>query len=205
MPDVASVIRVLAHLREVEPDVHALCHLLAHTGMRSGEVLALRWADVSLEGGHLAVVNNLMKVSGGGLGAGPPKTRAGRQRIDLDAGTVEVLREHGERQLACRVKAGESWHELRLVFSNEVGFYLAADTFQNRLRRRGESLGVMGLTARALRHFHASVALQEGHNPVVVSKRLGHSRVSVMLDIYAHALPAWQRDVAEGVAGALRE
>ena len=205
VPDVASVIRVLAHLCEVEPDFHAPCHLLAHTGMRSSEVLALRWADVSLEGGHLAVVNNLMKVSGGGLGAGPPKTRAGRQRIDLDAGTVEVLREHGERQLACRVKAGESWHELRLVFPNEVGFYLAADTFQNRLRRRGESLGVMGLTARALRHFHASVALQEGHNPVVVSKRLGHSRVSVMLDIYAHALPAWQRDVAEGVAGALRE
>ena len=63
----------------------------------------------------------------------------------------------------------------------------------------------MGLMVGALRHFHASAALQEGHNPVVVSKRLGHSRVSVTLDIYARALPAWQRDVAEGVAEALRE
>ena len=118
---------------------------------------------------------------------------------------MEVLKEHGERQLACRVKAGESWHELGLVFPNEVGFYLAADTFQNRLRRRGESLGVKGLTARALRHFHASLTLQHGHNPVVVSKRLGHSRVSVTLDIYAHALPTWQRAVAEEFAEALRE
>ena len=63
----------------------------------------------------------------------------------------------------------------------------------------------MGLMVRALRHFHASAALQEGHNPVVVSKRLGHSRVSMTLDIYARALPAWQPDVAEGVAEALRE
>ena len=73
VPDVASVIRVLKHLREVEPEFYAPCHLLAHTGMRSGEVLALRWADVSLAGGHLAVVNNLMKVPGGGLGLVRPR------------------------------------------------------------------------------------------------------------------------------------
>ena len=203
--DVESVMRVLRHLRECEPGLHAPCHLVAHTGMRIGEVLALRWDDVSLDGGYLMVVRNLAKALGGGLDVVPPKTSSGRRRIDLDAGTVEVLKEHGERQLACRVKAGESWHELRLVFPNEVGFYLAADTFQNRLRRRGESLGIMGLTARALRHFHASLTLQHGHNPVVVSKRLGHSRVSVTLDIYAHALPTWQRAVAEEFAEALRE
>ena len=203
--DVESVMRVLRHLRECEPGLHAPCHLVAHTGMRSGEVLALRWADVSLEGGHLAVVNNLMKVSGGGLGAGPPKTRAGRQRIDLDAGTVEVLREHGVRQLARRTEVGDAWRDLGLVFPNDVGGYMSRDALLGRLQRRASGLGVMGLTVRAFRHFHASVTLQEGHNPVVVSKRLGHSRVSVTLDIYAHALPAWQRDVAEGVAGAWRE
>ena len=66
-------------------------------------------------------------------------------------------------------------------------------------------LGVSGLTARVLRHFHASVALQNGHNIVAMSKCLGHARVSVMSDIYAHVLPAWQRDVAEGLAAVMWE
>ena len=111
------------------------------------------------------VVRNLAKALGGGLEVVPPKTSSGRRRIDLDSGTVKVLKEHGERQLACRVKAGESWHELGLVFPNEVGFYLAADTFQNRLRRRGDSLGVMGLTARGAPSFSRFIDLAARAQP----------------------------------------
>ena len=70
---------------------------------------------------------------------------------------------------------------------------------------RRELLGVSGLTARTLRHSHASVALQNGHNIVAVSKCLGHARVSVTSDIYAHVLPAWQWDVADGFAAVMRE
>ena len=61
------------------------------------------------------------------------------------------------------------------------------------------------MTARTLRHSHASVALQNGHNIVAVSKCLGHARVSVTSDIYAHVLPAWQWDVADGFAAVMRE
>ena len=56
-----------------------------------------------------------------------------------------------------------------------------------------------------MRHFHASVALQTGQNIVVVSKRLGHSSVSVTSDIYAHALPGWQKQAAEAFARAMEE
>ena len=59
------------------------------------------------------------------------------------------------------------------------------------------------MTVRSLRHFHASVALQARQNIVVVSKRLGHSNVSITSDIYAHSLPGWQRQVAEAFAGAM--
>ena len=76
---------------------------------------------------------------------------------------------------------------------------MSTAAIRKKLARRGELLGVSGLTAGVLRHLHASVALQNGHNLVAVSKRLGHARISVASDIYAHVLPAWQGDVAEGV------
>ena len=91
------------------------------------------------------------------------------------------------------------------MFTNDVGWYMSTVAIRKKLARRRELLGVSGLTARTLRHFHASVALQNGHNIVAVSQRLGHARISVTSDIYAHVLPAWQRDVAEGFAAVMRE
>ena len=82
---------------------------------------------------------------------------------------------------------------------------MSTAAIRKKLARRGELFGVSGLTVRVLRHFHASVALQNGRNIVAVSQRLGHARISVTSDIYAHVLPAWQRDVAEGFAAVMRE
>ena len=87
-----------------------------------------------------------------------------------------------------------------------MGWYISTAAIRKKLARRGgELFGASGLTARVLRHFHASVALQNGHNIVAMSQRLGHARVSVTSDIYAHVLPAWQRDVADGFAAVMRE
>ena len=65
-------------------------------------------------------------------------------------------------------------------------------------------VSIEGSLVRSLRHFHASVALQTGQNIVVVSKRLGHSNVSITSDIYAHALPGWQKQAAEAFAKATK-
>ena len=170
-----------------------------------GEVLALRWGNVILDGAFLQVLRSLGRARGGGAEVTPPKSRAGRRRIELDADTVEVLRAHRERQLDRRERAGEFWQDLDLVFTNDVGWYMSTAAIRKKLARRGELFGVLGLTARVLRHFHALEALQNGHDIVAVSKRLGHARVSVTSDIYAHVLPAWQRDVAEGFAAVMRE
>ena len=67
----------------------------------------------------------------------------------------------------------------------------------------GAKCGVPNLTVRSLRHFHASVILQSGQNPVVVSKRLGHANVSITSDIYAHSLPDWQKQAADAFAEAM--
>ena len=97
------------------------------------------------------------------------------------------------------------WLDFIRYGNQDVGWYMSTVAIRKKLARRGELLGALGLTARVLRHFHASVALQNGHNIVAMSKCLGHARVSVMSDIYAHVLPAWQRDVAEGLAAVMWE
>ena len=72
----------------------------------------------------------------------------------------------------------------------------------NRAAKRVDSKGVK---IHDLRHFHASVLLQNGQNPVLVSKRLGHSTVSMTLDIYGHLMPGWQKEAANVFAMAMQQ
>ena len=64
-------------------------------------------------------------------------------------------------------------------------------------------MGLTGIKLHDLRHFHASVMLQHGQNPALVSKRLGHVSVSTTLDIYSHILPGWQKEAANAFAKAM--
>ena len=64
-------------------------------------------------------------------------------------------------------------------------------------------LGLKGARVHDLRHFHASVMLQSGQTPLLVSKRLGHSSVATTGDIYGHLLPGWQNEAANAFAKAM--
>ena len=77
--------------------------------------------------------------------------------------------------------------------------------FTRAVRSLGRRVGHPSMTVRSLRHFYATVTLQSGQNPVVFSKRLGHSNVSITSDIYAHALPGWQRQAADAFAETMGE
>ena len=67
------------------------------------------------------------------------------------------------------------------------------------------AVGLEGLKLHDLRHFHASVLIQRGESPALVSKRLGHATVSITMDVYAHLLKGYQKDAANGFAKAMRE
>ncbi len=71
------------------------------------------------------------------------------------------------------------------------------------LKELGAKVGTPDITFHKLRHFHAALALNQGNNHRVVSRRLGHSKVSITMDLYGHALPGWRRDLAENVASAI--
>ena len=122
-----------------------------------------------------------------------PKTAAGRRPVDMDDRTVEVLRAHRTRQERVREMMREAYDDRGRVFAGINGEWVTPARLYSTVRRYGRRAGSDGMSMRSLRHFHASVVLQAGQNIVGVSKRLGHTSVSVTSDIYAHSLPGWQK------------
>jgi integrase len=97
----------------------SLWHLLAMTGVRRGEALGLRWEDVDLEAGRLAVRRALIP-NGAVVVISEPKTARGRRTVALDPATVEVLKGQAARQLKDQAKK-KDWHDTGLVFTKEDG------------------------------------------------------------------------------------
>jgi integrase len=163
-----------------------LFRVLAASGLRRGEALALRWQDVDLAGGTLRVSRTLGRVNGR-LEVSQPKTERSRRAVPLSAPIVALLRDHRTRQLEERLAAGSAWQDQDLVFSTEVGTPLdprnTLRAFASTARKAGLPDGV-GL--HTLRHSAASAMLAKGAPINVVSQLLGHSSIAITGDVYGH-------------------
>ena len=202
-PDITAVRTALALAKEDGHDLYACMHLIAYTGLRRGEALGLRWKNVNLNEGFVMVEASLVRSREYGLILEPPKTGAGRRTVDLDSSTVEALAEHRQKQNQIREWMGKVYNYRGWVNANEFGDWVHPSRLYSTVKSYGKRAGYSGMSVRSLRHFHASVTLQSGQNIVVVSKRLGHSNVSITSDIYAHSLPGWQKQAAEAFAQAM--
>ena len=203
-PDIAAVRSVLALSSSDGNDLYTALHLIAYTGLRRGEAMALNWEQVDLEDGFLRIEGSLVNARAGII-LEPPKTSSGRRTVDLDPGTVQVLKEHLLRQRETRERMGDLYTDQGHVFADDQGNWISPKRLYDTVKRYGRRVGHPDMTVRSLRHFHASLMLQSGQNIVVVSKRLGHSTVSITSDIYAHSLPGWQRQAAEAFAAAMED
>ncbi len=169
--------------------------LAVTTGMRRGEILALRWSDVELARGFLTAARSLEQTKVGGLKFKTPKSRKGRH-LSLPPLMVEALRLHKGEQEQRRASLDSAYQPNDLVCCVEDGsiWNPAAFTsaYQDLLRRRQ----LKKVRFHDLRHSHASQLLRSGVNPKVISERLGHSKVGFTLDVYAHLLPGMQEEAA---------
>jgi integrase len=173
------------------------------TGMRRGELLALRWEDVDLDGAHLAIRRSLERTKSG-LRLKAPKS--GRSRVvGLPAIAVEILRSHRVDQNKERLSCGEAWANNDLVFSTLAGAPWDPTTFSRAFRRLGSRAGLGSMGPHTLRHTAATEMLRQGLHPKVVADRLGHSSTRMTLDVYSHVTPALESDAAARVDFALRE
>src|SRR5664280_1821571 len=177
-----------------------LWHTIAMTGMRRGEAIGLRWSDVDLETARLSVRRALIPTNREVV-VSEPKTVKGRRVIALDPGTVEVLKAQAARQLHEQNDWDEAWVESGLVFTQENGSALDPESVTRYFRRAVKKSMLPSIRLHDLRHTHATLALQAGIHPKVVSERLGHATVSITLDTYSHAIPAMQEEAAALIAG----
>jgi integrase len=126
----------------------------------------------------------------------PPKTSAGRRTIQLGEEILQSLRSHYAQQQIAKAVAGERWVDLDLVFPSRTGMARCSELLLQEFKTLLGNAGVKQVRFHDLRHTFASIALNNGIPPLIVSKVLGHSKPSTTLDIYSHLIPVYQEEVA---------
>jgi integrase len=191
--------------------LEALYVVAVTAGLRQGELLALRWSDVDLDRGTLAVTASLVRIyqprstdraqgePRSHLESTEPKTPRSRRRVELTAVALEALRRRRLAWVQERVAAANVWQDRDLVFCSPTGGYLHA-------ARLTEQFGVLlrrsdlpRIRFHDLRHTAATLMLNCGVHPKVASEMLGHATVSVTLDLYSHVTETMQRSAAEAL------
>lgn len=177
-----------------EQRIGPLIVLSATTGLRQGEALALRWEDVDLEAGTLAVRHTLdprtHKVA-------PTKTERSRRTVHLPEIALAAVREQRRWQLEDRLRAGRTWQDDGFVFASSVGTALDARNVDRRYHSVRERLGLPNVPWHHLRHFAATALLGAGEDLFVVSRILGHTSVATTASFYGHVQPAMLRKSAD--------
>ena len=179
----------------------ALWHVIAMTGMRRGEAIGLRWSDVDLENARLSVRRALIPTNrevvveraedGQGAARHRPRSRApsrcSRPRRHVRPTNSRSGTRPGSRpDSSSRAENGEA---------------LDPESVSRYWRQAVKKAMLPTIRLHDLRHTHATLALQAGIHPKVVSERLGHATVSITLDTYSHAIPAMQEEAAALIAG----
>jgi integrase len=183
--------------------LHLSVLLAVTTGMRRGEILALRWRDIDFEPGVLSVRQSLEETKAG-LAFKEPKSEKARRTIALPELAIEGLRRRKADQARVKLMMGRSYEDHDLVCCQDDGRPLhptsLTHVFVNLLRRRN----LIRVRFHDLRHSHATILLRKGVHPKIVSERLGHSTVGITLDVYSHVMPGMQEEAARKIDVALR-
>ncbi|GED53501.1 site-specific integrase [Brevibacillus borstelensis] len=172
-------------------------------GMRRGEILGLRWSDCDLENGLIRVQQTLVNVGGKAV-MQEPKTRGAIRTIDVPEFALQELKSHYIKQKEMKLQLGQGYEDNDLVVANWTGTPVLPGDVNHDFKIACKFAGIPIIRFHDLRHTHATILLQLGENPKIVSERLGHSDVTITLNTYAHVLPSMQRDLAKNFDQAIK-
>ncbi|MFV2048555.1 tyrosine-type recombinase/integrase [Metabacillus sp. YM-086] len=188
---------VARFLREAKDDrYYVVFYLTIMTGLRKGEVLALRRQDIDIQKGILKVTQTLS--NDGKLILEGAKTKTSIRAIKLSESVSNVLREHMDRFDLERAHFNISTD---LLISTIEGTPVNPSNIRRTFNRLIKKADLPKIRFHDLRHTHATLLLSKGVNVKVVSERLGHSNIRVTLDTYSHVLPTMQDEAANKLDG----
>ncbi len=180
---------VAALAAAIDPRYRALVLLAAYSGLRAGELAALRRKHVDLLHRTVTVVEQVQRI-GGSFVVLPPKSAAGRRSVAIPTLVADALQDH-------LANFGEPRPE-GLVFPAPGGGFLRPENFRNRSWLPAvRAAGVAPLRLHDLRHTCASLAIAAGADVKVLQRMLGHASAALTLDRYGHLMPGQERSVAD--------
>jgi integrase len=192
--------KIIAALRETPMLMPGLLAVLC--GLRRGEIAALRWRNVDLAKPEVRVVEAAEQTRAG-IRYKSPKSGKGRT-VALSATMLEELRRHRAEQAEGLLKLGIRLSDETFVCAHADGSPMTPIYITQYWARAVRKTTLAHRRFHDLRHAHATHMLANGINPKIASERLGHSRVSITLDLYSHVMPGMQESAAELVDSALR-
>jgi integrase len=175
--------------------LEALYTVAVALGLRRGEALALRWQDVDMERGTLAVNGSLQRF-GGKLQISETKTPRSRRTITMPTVVRDAFRAHRVRQLEQRM-AARKWQETGLVFTTSTGTAVEPRNVVRAFKAALQRAGLPDIRFHDLRHTAASLLLAQGVHPRVIMETLGHSQFGTTMNLYSHVTAELQRDAAD--------
>jgi integrase len=185
-PEQVKVLLVAAHGDRLE----ALFILALHTGLRRGELLALKWPDVDLEAGKLSVQRSL--TADGTFN--PPKRKNSKRSVRLTTAAVEALKSHRAAQNQERLRLGSLWDDHDLIFPNRSGRPMSGGNLYHRDWKNLLKRACLPhtFTFHSLRHTFATTLLRQNVNPKIVQEALGHATITQTMHTYSHVMPDMQ-------------
>ena len=175
--------------------------LMAFTGIRRGEAVALKWENVDLDRGVVSIVATAQRLQLKGIVFQPPKSAAGRRGIAIDDGTIDMLRAHRGNQLLLQMELGEAFVDHGLVFPGPFGRLIDPSVLTRNFEKLVRKAGFPRMRLHDLRHGHAAGLIRSGIYPLVVQERLGHASPAFTMQVYGHVSAGMQEEAAKAFAG----
>ncbi|MFR0524269.1 tyrosine-type recombinase/integrase [Ligilactobacillus salivarius] len=186
--------------KDIDFKKYALFRLLAYSGMRVGECLALTWHDLDIKNKTVSVSKPVARTEKG-LVIQTPKTKASNRKISLDDRTIQILKEWQLEQRKQLLMLGiNAMNKEQLIFSNNSNTFITNETVRGYIKQISKKAGIYQITTHGFRHTHATLLFASGMDIKQVQARLGHSKVQTTLDIYTHVMKEKQDEIGDEFA-----
>ncbi|MGJ7923209.1 tyrosine-type recombinase/integrase [Neobacillus sp. LXY-4] len=184
--------------------------ILAYTGIRVGELVALKWKDIDFKNHTISITKTYYNPKNNALEYQlvTPKTRKSRRKIIVDEEVIDALKEHKKNQDEVIKRLGAAYHNKDFIFAKmerHYGYPIVVKNVRDRMKRLLAIAGLNeDLTPHSLRHTHTSLLAEAGVSLEQIMDRLGHSDDQITKNVYLHVTQEMKKEASQKFAELMR-